>query len=101
MKVSHIPPFGVRMPHELKAKIEEAAKLAGRSINSEIVYRLQQSFTLDNQPKQITLKRKKKTSSLPNHTELSDEEQSEFNSIMLQLMDLMSKARDRRDGDLK
>lgn len=44
MKVSHIPPFGVRMPQELKVKIEEAAKKAGRSINAEIVYRLQKSI---------------------------------------------------------
>lgn len=47
MKVSHIPPFGVRMPQELKVKIEEAAKRSGRSINAEIVYRLQKSIDAD------------------------------------------------------
>lgn len=44
MKVSHIPPFGVRMPPDLKEKIDMASKQSGRSMNAEIVYRLQQSF---------------------------------------------------------
>lgn len=38
------PQFNVRIPAELKQAIEEAAKENNRSINSEIVYRLQQSF---------------------------------------------------------
>ena len=44
MKVSHIPPFGVRMPPDLKEKIDMASKQTGRSMNAEIVYRLQKSF---------------------------------------------------------
>lgn len=44
MKVSHIPPFGVRMPPDLKEKIDMASKQSGRSMNAEIVYRLQKSF---------------------------------------------------------
>lgn len=46
MKISHIPPFGVRMPPDLKEKIEMASKKSGRSMNAEVVYRLQQSFEL-------------------------------------------------------
>ena len=38
------PQFNVRMPADLKEKIEEAAKENGRSMNAEIVYRLQQSL---------------------------------------------------------
>lgn len=38
------PQFNVRMPADLKEKIEEAAKENGRSMNAEIVYRLQQSI---------------------------------------------------------
>ena len=38
------PQFNVRMPADLKEKIEEAAKKNGRSMNAEIVYRLQQSI---------------------------------------------------------
>ena len=38
------PQFNVRIPAELKQAIEDAAKENNRSINSEIVYRLQQSF---------------------------------------------------------
>jgi hypothetical protein len=39
-----IAPFGVRMPTELKALVEEAAAANGRSINAEVVARLQGSL---------------------------------------------------------
>ena len=38
------PQFNLRVPAELKQQVEEAAKLSGRSINAEAVYRLEQSF---------------------------------------------------------
>ena len=41
------PQFNVRMPADLKEKIEEAAKKNGRSMNAEIVYRLQQSLVAE------------------------------------------------------
>jgi predicted HicB family RNase H-like nuclease len=41
------PQFNVRIPAELKQAIEDAAKENNRSINSEIVYRLQQSFDVN------------------------------------------------------
>ncbi len=40
-----IAPFGVRMPTELKALVDEAAIANGRSINAEVVARLQESFS--------------------------------------------------------
>lgn len=39
-----IAPFGVRMPTELKALVEEVAAANGRSINAEVLTRLQESF---------------------------------------------------------
>ncbi|KOO82865.1 hypothetical protein VL23_06315 [Stenotrophomonas maltophilia] len=36
--------FSVRLPPELRGKLEEAAIAAGRSTNAEIVFRLQGSF---------------------------------------------------------
>lgn len=44
---ANIPPFGLRMQPELKEQIEKAAKAAGRSMNAEIVARLQQPPGLD------------------------------------------------------
>lgn len=44
LPTSHIAPFGVRMQPELKARIEAAAETAGRSLNAEIVARLQNSL---------------------------------------------------------
>lgn len=39
-----IAPFGLRMLPELREQIEAAAKASGRSMNAEIVARLQQTF---------------------------------------------------------
>mgnify|MGYP000907574032 CR=1 FL=1 len=39
-----INPFGLRMPLELRTQITDAAAANGRSLNSEIVARLQASF---------------------------------------------------------
>lgn len=39
-----INPFGLRMPPELRQKVEDAAKQSGRSLNAEIVERLEDSF---------------------------------------------------------
>lgn len=47
------PQFNIRMPQELKDSIVSAAKENGRSINSEIVFRLQKSFAYDDELKDI------------------------------------------------
>lgn len=39
-----IAPFGLRMLPELKAKVESAARESGRSMNAEIVTRIEESF---------------------------------------------------------
>jgi predicted DNA-binding protein len=39
-----IAPFPVRLPAELREKLDSASKDAGRSLNSEIVDRLEKSF---------------------------------------------------------
>jgi len=40
----HITPFGLRMQPELKERLEVAAHKAGRSLNAEVVDRLERSF---------------------------------------------------------
>lgn len=40
-----IAPFGLRMLPDLKEKIEQAARESGRSMNAEIVARLEQTFS--------------------------------------------------------
>lgn len=40
-----ITPFALRMPPELRAKVEESAAEKGRSLNAEILARLSGSFT--------------------------------------------------------
>lgn len=43
-KTSHISPFGLRMQPELRAKVEGAATKAGRSMNAEITFMLEDYF---------------------------------------------------------
>lgn len=43
--MANIPPFGLRMQPDLKAKIEAASEASGRSMNAEIVARLENSFS--------------------------------------------------------
>ncbi|MBY2916175.1 Arc family DNA-binding protein [Rhizobium leguminosarum] len=42
--VANLTPFGLRMQPGLKRQMEEAARLSGRSLNSEIVSRLEASL---------------------------------------------------------
>lgn len=44
---SAIAPFALRMQPNLKAALEEAASASGRSLNAEIVARLEQSLSGD------------------------------------------------------
>jgi Arc-like DNA binding domain len=39
------PAFNLRMPNDLKAQLRAEAEANGRSLNSEIVYRLRMSLT--------------------------------------------------------
>ena len=47
------PQMKIRLPADLKDQIEAAAKAAGRSMNAEIVARLERSFTADKEVEQI------------------------------------------------
>lgn len=42
--MANITPFGLRMQPDLKARVEAAAKKSGRSLNAEIVARLEQAY---------------------------------------------------------
>lgn len=44
MGTREIAPFGVRMPPDLKTRLEAAAKINVRSLNAELVARLEQSL---------------------------------------------------------
>lgn len=46
-KIANIVPFGLRMPPDLKQQLEERARAGGRSLNAEIVWRLEQSLKAD------------------------------------------------------
>jgi hypothetical protein len=52
---AHIAPFGLRMQPDLREKLEAAATKSGRSLNAEIVERLEASFFDVNQEAQRRL----------------------------------------------
>ena len=41
-----INPFGLRMPPELRQRLEQAIQESGRSMNAEIVHRLEESLNV-------------------------------------------------------
>ena len=43
-----IAPFGLRLPPDLKAELEQSAAKHQRSLNAELVYRLRESIRLEN-----------------------------------------------------
>jgi Arc-like DNA binding domain. len=43
-KIGNIAPFGLRMLPSLRAQLEAAAQQSGRSLNAEIVFRLQSTL---------------------------------------------------------
>ena len=43
----NIAPFGLRMPEEMKKYLEQYAKASGRSLNAELVHRLERSINED------------------------------------------------------
>jgi hypothetical protein len=47
------PQLNFRCPPELKDQLEEAARKSGRSLTMELVYRLEESFALDQRVKSI------------------------------------------------
>jgi predicted HicB family RNase H-like nuclease len=54
---SEAPQLKIRLPPELKGRIEASAKLSGRSINSEIVSRLRSTYADDETQDVATLLR--------------------------------------------
>lgn len=47
MHKKSIPPFGLRLPPELKSYLQDQAAINHRSLNSEIQFRLEQSRGID------------------------------------------------------
>ena len=86
-KVASIAPFGLRMQPELKQQIEEQAMASGRSLNAEIVWRLEQSLRAD-APGQSWIKTAKQAASnTPADDRLSALE-AEVNELRLGLDEL-------------
>ena len=89
------PQFNVRMPADLKEKIEDAAKKNGRSMNAEIVYRLQRTFDeaappTDSAPRQYQRKQKYTIQS-----DMPDEAMQELMARIQEVWDKYKAAQDK------
>jgi hypothetical protein len=51
MKTSEIAPLGVRMPPELKDRLKSSAQENRRSLNAEVVLRLEESLAAEEKGK--------------------------------------------------
>ncbi len=54
--LANIPPFGLRMQAELKERVKAAAVFNNRSMNAEIIARIESSFSNDSKLDQILAK---------------------------------------------
>lgn len=67
------PQFKLRMPAELRAHAEQAAKAAGRSLNSELVTRLEASFLAESVPGSLLPAKRAKELALMARARIPDE----------------------------
>lgn len=88
--------FNLRFPDGMRDQIAEAAKESGRSMNAEIIHRLQRTFDLDD-PTKWKLKRKEKTQLPLDRPRLNDEEQAEFNELTHQIYLLMQRSKENKE----
>ena len=97
-KVASIAPFGLRMQPELKQQIEEQAMASGRSLNAEIVWRLEQSLRADAPGKSWIKTAKQAASALPSDDRLSALE-AEVRELRLGLDEVRKKHQDSQGTD--
>ena len=106
---SQIAPLGVRLPDELKEKVQERAKEHGRSMNAEIVGVIEKSFS--EQPNQEALAMTSALEHLQAINELKDQiiasqessikSQKETISSLHQTIDAMDRSIDAMDRTIK
>lgn len=86
--MANIPPFGLRMQPDLKARIEAAAKANNRSMNAEIVVRLEASFASQDRFES-------------GFEEMSEDEQAAAIQLMSEVGALFMKYKLKKDPTLK
>jgi hypothetical protein len=67
------PQFKLRMPPELRTQAEQAAKAAGRSLNAELVARIEASFISDSESERLLPAKRARELSLMARAEIPNE----------------------------
>lgn len=88
-----IAPFGLRMLPELRAKVEESAKVNGRSMNAEVVSRIETSYKLES-TMDLVLDQAKQIKELRNKV-------MESNFVIAQAFQVLSGIDDDRDACIR
>lgn len=91
-----IPPFALRMPHDMRQRLEDLAEKAGRSLNAEIVSRLEGSLLADDETASAIASHTEQLSDLDAAREDHDRRIEKLESRISDLM-LMIRGDERRD----
>lgn len=96
-KVASIAPFGLRMQPELKQQIEEQARANGRSLNAEIVWRLEQSLAREADGQSWIKTAKAASTKLPDQAERLDGLEQQVRELMEAVKTLQQSGQDRSE----
>lgn len=94
-KVASIAPFGLRMQPELKQQIEEQARANGRSLNAEIVWRLEQSLASEADGQSWIKTAKAVSTKVPDPVERLDALEQQVRELMEAVKALQQSGQDR------
>lgn len=86
--------YPLRMPDELKAKVQAAAEEGGRSIHAELLQRIQRSFETEEADQQSTMLREMRRTQL--HLEMNTIRQ-EMGQLFAQGQELRARAKETSD----
>lgn len=96
-KVASIAPFGLRMQPELKQQIEEQARANGRSLNAEIVWRLEQSLASGADGHSWIKTAKASSAKVPDQVERLDALEQQVRELMEAVKTLQQSGQDRSE----
>lgn len=96
-KVASIAPFGLRMQPELKQQIEEKARANSRSLNAEIVWRLEKSLAREADSQSWIKTAKAASTKMPDQAERLDALEQQVRELMEAVKALEQSGQDRSE----
>ncbi|WP_185430611.1 Arc family DNA-binding protein [Aeromonas jandaei] len=85
--MSQPKPYPLRMSDEMRASLQESADRLGRSLNAEIVYRLQRTFDEDAAPTDSTPRKYQRKQKYTLQSDMPDEAMQELMTRIQEVWD--------------